>query len=197
RLAPKALNVIEDVRDLDSEIASGQVTIDVPEGSFVLYSLVKITGFMAVIHGAPGADGPVLNHYKKEAVEGYLNKMSDTFTAKMGSLGKNFRSIFIDSIELEGANWVDDFYEEFEKRRKYSLKPYLPFILFKTGKMGKALDEKYGSDFADGLKADLERIRYDFEITKQELFKERLIDTFLDWCKKNGVRSRFQPYGQE
>lgn len=197
RLAPKMLHGIDEVLDLDQQISSDQITIDVPRGTFVLYSLVKITGFMAVIHGAPGADGPVLNHYKKEAVQTYLDRMSGTITAKIGSLGSNFRSIFIDSIELEGANWVDDLYSEFEKRRKYSLVPYLPFILFKTGKMGKVLDEKYGADFADNLKADLERIRYDFEITKQELFKERFIDTFLAWCKKNGVRSRFQPYGQE
>lgn len=197
RLAPKLLSNIEDVKDLDSECCNEQITVDIPEGSFVLYSLVKITGFMAVIHGAPGADGPVLNHYKKDAVEGYLNMMSSTLTAKIGSLGDNFRSIFIDSIELEGANWVDDFYIEFEKRRKYSLVPYLPFILFKTGKMGKVLDEKYGSDFDAVLKNDFDRIRYDFEVTKQELFKERFIDTFLNWCKANKVRSRFQAYGQE
>ena len=197
RLAPKVLKSIDEVHDLDTEISNGQITVDVPEGSHVLYYLVKITGFMAVIHGAPGADGPVLNHYKKEAVEGYLDRMSDTLSAKIGRLGDSFRSIFIDSIELEGANWVDDFYQEFEKRRKYSLMPYLPFILFKTGKMGKVLDEKYGSDFTDDVRADLERIRYDFEITKQELFKERFIDTFLAWCKKNNVRSRLQAYGQE
>ncbi len=197
RLAPKILHGIDEVRDLDQEITSDQITINIPAGSFVLYSLVKITGFMAVIHGAPGADGPVLNHYKKEAVQSYLDRMSGTITAKIGSLGSNFRSIFIDSIELEGANWVDDFHPEFETRRGYSLIPYLPFILFKTGKMGKVLNEKYGSDFAEDFRADLERIRYDFEITKQELFKERLIDTFLAWCKENGVRSRFQPYGQE
>lgn len=197
RLVPKELAGLHQVKDLDTEIVSGKITIDIPEGSHVLYSLVKITGFMAVIHGAPGADGPVLNHYKKDAVERYLHRMSDTITAKIGSLGDNFRSIFIDSIELEGANWVDDFYEEFEKRRKYSLIPYLPFILFKTGKMGKALEEEYGADFTNDFRAETERVRYDFEVTKQELFTERFINTFLEWCKKNNVKSRLQPYGQE
>ena len=197
RLVPSPLTELKEVADLDSAVQKEQLTIEVPDGNHVLYYLVRITGFMAVIHGAPGADGPVLNHFKKSAVSSYLNRMSDAFDGSIGKIGSRFRSVFVDSLELEGANWTDDFYTEFEKRRHYSLRPYLPFILFKTGKMGKILDEKYGAVIDDRLKEDLDRVRYDFEITKMELFHEHFLETFLEWCKRNNVRSRMQAYGQE
>jgi hypothetical protein len=197
RLAPAGLNSIDSVIDLDKEVGKDNIAINVPEGSHVLYYLVKMTGFMATMFGAPGASGPVLNHYNKAAVAKYLNKMSDAITPKLGLMGKCFRSIFMDSLELEGANWCDDMLQEFEKRRKYSLLPYLPFILFKTGRLGMAINEKYGSVPSIQLTEKLDRIRYDFEITKMEMFQERFLDTFLAWCKKNGLKSRVQAYGRE
>lgn len=197
RLAPVNLESVDTVVNLDVQTGQEMITVNVPEGSYVLYFLVKITGFMAVMFGAPGASGPVLNHYNKNAVQKYLNKMSDAITPKIGLMGNKFRSVFTDSLELEGANWCDDMLEQFEKRRKYSLNPYLPFILFKTGRLGRALDEKYGSIPGHELRDTLDRVRYDFEITKMELFQERFLDTFLNWCKTNGVKSRVQAYGRE
>jgi len=42
---------------------------------------------MAVINGAPGAAGPVLNHYSKSAVTNYLNRISEHITGKIGIWG--------------------------------------------------------------------------------------------------------------
>lgn len=197
RLSPAKLQSVDTAIDLDNKINDEIITVNVPEGEHVLYFLVKITGFMAVMFGAPGASGPVLNHYNKKAVELYVNKMSDAIKARIGSIGENFRSVFTDSLELEGANWCDDMFDEFNKRRGYSLLPYIPFILFKTGRLGRPLDEVYGAEFTEDLQETLGRVRYDFEITKMELFQERFLDTFLTWCKQNGVLSRVQAYGRE
>jgi hypothetical protein len=197
RLAPASLDSMDAVVNMDAQTDKDSITINVPEGKFVLYFLVKITGYMNVILGAPGAAGPVLNHFNKEAVQKYINKMSDALTPKIGLLGNKFRSVFCDSMELQGANWCADMAEQFKLRRKYDLVPYLPFILFKTGAQGRAIAAKYGSVVGDGLKDTLDRVRYDFEITKMELFQERFMDTFLAWCKKNGVKSRMQAYGRE
>lgn len=197
RLTPAALNSTDGAIDLDNKINDEVITIDIPEGDHVLYFLVNITGYMEVIYGAPGASGPVLNHYSKKAVELYLNKMSDAIKAKIGPMGKFFRSVFTDSLELQGANWCDDMLDEFKKRRGYSIKPYIPFILFKTGSQGRPLDEVYGAKFSDDFKANLERVRFDFETTRIELFRERFLETFINWCKQNGVLSRVQAYGRE
>jgi hypothetical protein len=197
RLAPSTLKNPADAIDLDNKVNEEIITLNIPEGKHVLYFLVKITGYMNVIYGAPGANGPVLNHYNKKAVERYLNKLSDAIKPKLGSMGSLFRSVFVDSLELQGANWCDDFEAEFNKRRGYVLRPHLPFILFKTGIHGRPIDEVYGAQFSPELQDQVERIRFDFETTKMELFKERFLDVFLTWCKQNGVLSRVQAYGRE
>lgn len=197
QLVPLNINDLAGCRDLTDQVKHDTITITVPPGEYVLYYLVKLTGFMAVINGAPGAGGPVLNHYSKPAVERYLNKMSDKLTARIGKLGNYFRAFFTDSLELEGANWCEDMFEQFKERKGYDLEPYFPFILFKVGEMGNAEKGAYGAKFTPGLQQKINRVRYDFEDTRVQLFKERFIDTFVSWCRENGVKSRMQAYGRE
>ncbi len=197
KLVPMHLQNLDECIDLTDQADSDTITVSVPAGDYVLYYLVKLTGYMAVINGAPGAGGPVLNHYSKSAVENYLNRMSDKLVERIGPLGNYFRAFFTDSLELEGANWCTDMFEKFKEKKGYDLAPYFPFILFKVGEMGNAVKEEYGAKFEPGLQQKIDRVRYDFEDVRVALFKERFIDTFVDWCHKNGVRSRMQPYGRE
>ncbi len=183
--------------DLNNKIKDENIVIDIPEGDHVLYYLVKLTGFENVIYGAPGASGPVLNHYSQEAVEKYLNRMSDAISKKMGRMGNHFRSLFADSLELEGANWCDDMAEQFKQRRGYDLEPYLPFILFKIIGHAFLADEEYGAKLSPQVQETINNVRYDFETTRVELFYERFYKTYSAWCKKNGIASRVQAYGME
>jgi hypothetical protein len=196
RLVPTVSNEFTEGISLDDQLARETIVVDVPEGRHVLYYVVKLTGYMAVINGAPGAAGPVLNHYSKPAVERYLNRLSNVLTEKIGPMGDHLRAMFCDSMELEGANWNDDLPEEFEERRGYSLLPYLPFVLKKVGHMGNPVEEKYGTTFPPRLRDVLNRVGLDFYLTRIELFKERFIDTFNQWCHVNGVQSRVQAYGR-
>lgn len=173
------------------------IVFDVPAGRHVLYFLIKLTGFMAVINGAPGASGPVLNHYNASSVEKYLERISDRLSAKVGPLGDHFRAFFTDSIELEGENWCDDMLAEFSRRRGYDLAPFLPFVLFKVGEMGNAIATPYGAQLSAEFEKRTQLVRYDFETTKHELFQERFVATFAAWCKKIGVKSRMQAYGMD
>lgn len=196
KLVPELMNNLEEAIDLSSMIGQKSFRIKVPEGKYVLYALIKIRSFMEVINGAPGADGPVLNHYNKEAVKKYLNHMSDTIQARTGPLSKDIRAFFTDSMELEGANWTVDMAEEFKKRRGYDLMLYLPFTMYKVGSMGNTFDYTYGAAFGPALNDTIQRVRYDFELTKTELLEERFIQTFVNWCKTNTIKSRAQAYGR-
>ena len=196
RLMPTVSNEFIEGIYLDDQLEEEIIIVDVPEGRHVLYYVVKLTGYMAVINGAPGAAGPVLNHYNKPAVERYLNRLSNVLTEKIGPMGDHLRAMFCDSMELEGANWNDDLPEEFEKRRGYALLPYLPFVLKKVGHMGNPLEEEYGTTFPPRVKNILNRVRLDLYKTRLELFRERFIDTFNLWCHENGVQSRVQAYGR-
>jgi hypothetical protein len=183
-------------------IQDDEIIVDLKDGEYIFHYLVKLTGYTAVTHGAPGASGPVLNHYNKEAVQKYLNRMSDAITSKIGVMGNHFRAVFIDSLELRGSNWCNDLIQEFKKRRGYDVAPYLPFVLFKLD-VASAYNgaQLVGSDdivkFSETTKNEIERVRYDFEITRLELFDERFLKTFIDWCKQNKVKSRVQAYGRE
>ena len=196
KLVPDPLTSIEQVKDLTTELNKGFIQLTLPKGKFVLYALVKIHGFMEVINGAPGANGPILNHYNETAVKKYLDRMSDTIQQHTGPLSKNIRALFTDSLELEGANWTNDMLDEFKKRRGYDLYPYLPFLLFRIGSLGNTWDYNYGASLSPGFKDMIQRMRYDFELTRTELLEERFLKTFLDWCRRNKVNSRVQAYGR-
>jgi hypothetical protein len=196
KLVPSIINSIETIKDLSGQIAGGLVKCKIPEGKYVLYALVKIHGFMEVIQGAPGATGPVLNHYNEAAVKKYLTKMSDTIQEKIGPLSSHIRSLFSDSLELEGSNWCADMQTEFQKRRGYDLMPWLPFLLYKIAGMGNTWVYDHGAEHGPDFKEMIQRIRYDFELTKTELIKERFVHSFIDWCKENKVQSRMQAYGR-
>ena len=170
--------------------------IDIPEGQYTLAALVKINGFLEVINGAPGAAGPVLDHFNKEAVEKYLNNMSGKIEAQIGPLKGRIRALFTDSMELEGANWTSDMAEEFQKRYGYDITDYLPFILFKIGSMGSALNFDPVVPVSDNFQKEIQRARYDFEDFKAQLMHERFTETYIKWCHSLGVKARAQAYGR-
>ena len=196
RLAPAVSESFDPGKDVGSSWAGDTFKLEVPEGSYILYYVVKLTGYMAVINGAPGAAGPVLNHYSREATQRYLDRISGFLEKKIGKPGEYIRAMFCDSMELEGANWVNDLPEQFKQRRGYDLLPFLPFVLKKTGHMGNPLNEEYGTQFSEEVKSDIQRVSLDYYKTRLELFRERFTGTFNEWCHRLGVQSRMQAYGR-
>lgn len=181
-LVPVPVKNQKEIIDVTEKIENRAV--EIPAGNFEINIISWRNKFREVMYGAPGGDGPVLDHFNKVAVEKYLNRTSEGLQPYLGeNLGKHIRSMFCDSIELSGANWTSDFREQFQQRNGYDLWEYLPLILnSKTEATG---------DFADTL----ERVRYDYYATLAHLFMERFILTFHNWCHKIGVKSRYQAYG--
>jgi hypothetical protein len=184
RLAPVDARQAGQAMDVTARVEGGTLRLEVPPGEHVLFAGAWQRGFRRVMHGAPGADGPVLDHYNQAAVEKYLEHMSRTLGPVLGGqLGDGLRAMFCDSIELSGANWTSDLSAEFESRRGYPLDPYLPFVL------DREAPER--AELADAVL----RARYDFSKTLVELFRERFIRPFHRWCRHNGTLSRYQAYG--
>lgn len=196
KLVPNPIKSKDQIIDLSSEIGKELFLIDVPEGEHALYALVKIDSFAGVINGAPGASGPVLDHLNAEAVKKYLNRMSDTIEKRIGPLSGKIRALFTDSMELEGANWSNDMAPTFQNRNGYDILPYLAYTMYKTGNMGNVTNYNYGATMEGEFKDMIDRMRYDFEATKAELFLERFSKPYVEWCHKLGVKSRAQAYGR-
>lgn len=196
QLVPDPLNDMNDIADLSEQIKTGFIRVSVPEGKFALYALVKLEGFEEVLFGAPGGAGPVLNHFDKSSVQKYLDRLSAKIKSKINPFPSNFKSFFIDSLETQGENWTRGMLEEFKGRRGYDVFPFLPFILFKIGRMGNTIDPDYTVPIGSDLKIMFDRIRYDWALTNAEVFRENFVETFVQWCKKNKIKSRVQAYGR-
>ncbi|MBN1483019.1 hypothetical protein EH223_13875 [candidate division KSB1 bacterium] len=185
KLFPTIITSVDDGIDLTYHIEQDNtLVVDIPNGEWTLFIVTWRNKFREVMFGAKGADGPVLDHFNKKAVLKYLNRMSDALNPLFGGvMGNAVRALFCDSIELQGANWTSDLAEEFRERFDYQLEPYLPLIL--------APKVETDEQFTDALK----RVRYDFSTLLADLFMERFILPYHEWCLQNGVVSRYQAYG--
>jgi hypothetical protein len=177
-LVPDPLSSPDEITDLTEKLEDEFISLPIPHGDHALYALVEITGFMEVINGAPGASGPVLDHYNGATVRRYLERMSGAIEAGAGPLSHHLRALFTDSMELEGANWTSDMRSEFIAGRGYDIFPFLPFVLFRGGAMGNVTDYHYGVAIGKEFGEMISRMRYDFETTRAELLEERFLKTF-------------------
>ena len=196
KLAPDPIDDLSQVEDLTDRFVDDVITLEIPEGKHVIYALIRFDSFASVINGAPGAAGSILNHMDAKAVRKYLDHMADAIEAKTGPLSGHLRAFFVDSMELEGNNWTHDFAEEFKRRRGYDVMPWLPFTMFEVGRLGDVKNFEYGAKKGEKFQEQVDRVRFDFELTKAELLHERYTATFLAWCKEKGVGSRAQAYGR-
>ena len=195
-LVPDPVGDLSEAVDVLDRVRNDSVRLEVPDGKHYLYALVRYDSFACVINGAPGASGSILNHFDARAVRKYLDTQADAIEGRIGPLSQYLRSFFVDSMELEGSNWCSDLPEEFLRRRGYDLMPWLPFILFKVGRLGETMDYHYGAAKSPEFQEKVNRVRFDFELTKAELLHERYTETFLAWCREKGVQSRAQAYGR-
>ncbi|MBK8978187.1 MAG: hypothetical protein IPM29_19970 [Planctomycetes bacterium] len=191
-LVPQRCASVDDVVDVTGEIAAGALLVEAAPADRRLFVGAVQCGFRLVVHGAPGADGPVLDHFDRRAVDKYLGNMSERLAPAMGGrLGDSLRAMFCDSIELGGADWTADLAAEFAARRGYALRPWLPFVAPANpdrpfGHL--AADLELAPEFADQVR----RARYDFARTLCELFEERFVRPFHEWCHAQGTLSRYQ-----
>lgn len=195
-LAPDPIDDLSQAVDVTDKFVDDVLTLEIPEGKHVLYAMVRFDSFASVINGAPGAAGSILNHMDADAVRHYLDRMSSTIEAKTGPLSQYLRAFFVDSMELEGNNWTGDMAEEFQKRRGYDLMPWFPFTMFKVGRLGNVDSYEYGAKKSEKFQEQVNRVRFDFELTKAELLQERYVATYLQWCRDENVKSRAQAYGR-
>ena len=183
KLISENITSITNKKDLLSSVKNNGIDVEVPDGTHYLHIVSWRQNYDQVYLGAPGGDGPVLDHFNVVAVRKYLTRTSDKLKEVFGDdIGGYIRSMFCDSIELHGANWTSDFEEEFQKRKGYEINPYLPLILDEAPVYNNVVDT-------------IEQARFDFYDTLSQLFMERFLKVFHEWCNEIGVKSRYQAYG--
>ncbi|MGE0104150.1 MAG: glycosyl hydrolase [Blastocatellales bacterium] len=157
------------------EIRDGAVRLPAEPGSGdeVFFFISSRTGMM-VKRPAVGAEGFVLDHYDRRAIDGYLRDVGDKLVGAFGS-NPPF-AVFCDSLEVFNSDWTGDYLEQFRRRRGYDLKPYLPALAADIG-------------------PETEAIRHDWTLTLTEVFNDNFLAPLRDWAKSKGARLRMQGYG--
>ena len=189
-LLPDNLSGIEEIIDLKERISDNQdLVYEVPEGNYKLVYGILQKGHGYVLNGAPGAAGPVMNHFRSDVTIEYLSRLKKISDDTGIPLSKLIRALFCDSIELAGANWSDGLEDIFFQTYGYDLKPWFPFIFYESYRGYEA--DNYDDNFSDQVR----RVRYDYNKLLVRVFLDNFTKTFQDFCTENGLKCRYQAYG--
>jgi len=188
KLIPVDINSIDEIIDITSEVKNNKLAYKTAGKDYVLVFVYNERNFKSVYHGSPGADGPIMNHYKTEAVLTYLNRLKVIEKETGLSLSELVRALFCDSIELGGSNWTDDMKEQFVDINGYDITPWLPFVIQPSGQSNKY-------ETSGELAQTIKRVQYDYYNTIIRVFLERFTLEFQKFCTENGVLCRYQAYG--
>ncbi|WP_440962747.1 glycosyl hydrolase [Massilia sp. GER05] len=128
-----------------------------------------------VKRAALGAEGFVLDHLSRKAVDHHLATVAEPLMKAFGDTPPY--AVFSDSLEVYNTDWTDDFAAEFKRRRGYDIVPHLPAVFTGQG-------------------PDAPALRRDWALTQTELVNERYLTPIDAWAKKHGTQFRSQTYGE-
>jgi alpha-L-rhamnosidase len=102
-----------------------------------------------------------------------------------------------DSLEVQAEMfWTGDLPAEFQRRRGYSLIPYLPALNTPRDSSFNPLDPNWGGALPVRpyeFNGDVgERVRYDYAQTLTDLYCDRYLNAFAQWAHSKGMRTRVQ-----
>lgn len=154
---------------------TGRLDWTPPAGKWTLYGLQYRGTNQQVKRSGPGGEGLVLDHFGGAAIGRYLQH----FERPLASLSPDAhpRCLFNDSFEVYGANWTPELLAEFQKRRGYDLRRYLPEL------MGRGNAERGA------------RVRADYRETVHDLLLANFTRRWTEWAHQRGSLTRNQAHG--
>jgi hypothetical protein len=129
----------------------------------------------AVKRAAAGAEGYVLDHFSRTAIDEHLTDVAAPLLNAFGQ--KPPYAVFSDSLEVYSSDWTADLPAEFLKRRGYDLAPHLPELLA-------------------GGTAQAESVRHDWGQTLSDLVRENYLAPVTQFAAARHTKFRSQTYGE-
>ena len=124
---------------------------------------------------AIGAEGLVLDHFSRAAIDEHLHDVADKLASAFGDQPPY--SVFSDSLEVYGADWTPDLPAQFLRRRGYDIIPHLPEL------------------YAGGT-AQSAAVRNDWGRTLSDLVRENYLTPVNEWAQAHHMVFRSQTYGE-
>ena len=187
-LIPKDIKNLGEIIDVKPFLNNNRLLYETDNRDYTLVFVYNERNFTSVTYGSPGAEGPIMDHYKAGVVQRYLERLMVIEEETGIPLSELFRALFCDSIELSGSNWTDDMKEQFKDRNGYDVSPWLPLVLQPSGQLNK-----YHT--SEKMSENIKRVQYDYYNTIISVFLERFTTVFQDFCTENGLLCRYQSYG--
>jgi hypothetical protein len=158
---------------------SGSMRMQLPaeatnKAHIVLWFLSSRTG-QQVKRAAVDADGFVLDHFSREAIEEHLHNVADKLIAVFGD--RPPYSVFSDSLEVYEADWTPNFIAQFRQRRGYDLLAHLPELFCCTSN------------------EETLAVRHDWGETLTDLIDENYLQPIHAWAAAHHTFFRSQTYG--
>ena len=153
----------------DKMAADGTLQWDAPDGNWAVmrfgYTTTGTTNFTPTKEG----EGLECDKMDTAAINLHFRNFPLQLVKHAGKYaGNTFKFILIDSWECGVQNWTASFPSEFEKRRGYSLIPFLPVL---CGEIVNSSEES-------------EAVLYDFRKTIADLIEQNYYERFSELCHK-------------
>jgi hypothetical protein len=155
------------------DLATGAI----PAGSGTRTVLVFVASHtrQTVKRAAAGAEGFVLDHFSRAAIDQHLANVAAPLLHAFDPQPPY--AVFSDSLEVFASDWTANLPAEFLKRRGYDLLPHLPEIL--AG----------GTPQADS-------VRHDWGVTLSDLVRENYLAPLTQFAEAHHTQFRSQTYGE-
>jgi hypothetical protein len=152
----------------------------VPSGHWTIlrlgYSLTGAKNRPAV----PAALGYEVDKLSPKYLTSYLHGYTDPIAQALGPLyGKSLHYVLLDSWEAGTQNWTDEMIGEFQKRRGYDPRPYLPVLA------GGVVESAEVSD----------RFLWDFRRTLADMFAENHYGVATEFFHQQGIQTYAEAAG--
>ncbi len=166
--------------DLTTRLAAGgKLNWQAPAGEWVILRIGYTPTGVNNHPAAYGGEGLECDKFSKAALDAHWDGFMQKILDDLGPLaGQTLDSSLIDSYEVGGQNWSENFHKEFQKRRGYELTRFLPVFT------GRVVDSPTMS----------ERFLWDVRRTIADLFAENYFGHFAELCRQHGLKNAVEPY---
>lgn len=143
-------------------------------GERIALYFIQTHTLQMVKRAAYGAEGFVLDHMSRQAVDTHLAEVAEPLVKAFGDQAPY--SVFSDSLEVYGSDWTPTMAEEFQKRRGYDLVARLPELLA-------------------GNTPDAAALRHDWGVTMSDLVRDNYLAPVTQFAAAHNTKFRSQTYG--
>ena len=141
-----------------------------------------------VKRSSPGGHGYALDPFSASAAKIHTDRFAKVFGKYVKS--PIIRAFFNDSYEYSEANYTDNFFDEFKKRRGYDFRPYAPMVYAPESDKARQIAELKNID-----SETLSRVWQDYHNTLSDLLYDGMASEFARAAKGMACQSVYQAHG--